>query len=57
MDTFWSTIQFTVYFPIAYYQTFDIYLVARVFQNLGDQVGAFAEEISSRMSEYERLDA
>ncbi len=57
MDTFWSTIQFTVYFPLAYYQTFDIYLVARVFQNLGDQVGAFAEEISSRKSEYERLDA
>ena len=53
----WSTIQFTVYFPIAYYQTFDTYFVARVFQNLGDQVGAFAEEISSRMSEYERLDA
>jgi uncharacterized protein YukE len=57
MDTFWSTIQFTVYFPIAYYQTFDIYVIARVFQNLGDQVGAFAGQIRSRISEYERLDA
>jgi hypothetical protein len=57
MDAFWSVIQVTVYFPLAYYQTFDIYQVARVFQNLGDQVGAFAGEIRSRVNEYDRLEA
>jgi uncharacterized protein YukE len=57
MDAFWSTIQYTVVFPPAYYQTFDIYHVATVFQNLGAQVGAFAGEINSRKSEYDSLQA
>jgi hypothetical protein len=57
MDTFWSVIQVTAYVPLAYYQTFDIYHIARVFQNLGDHVGAFAGKIRARISEYDRLEA
>ena len=49
--------QYTVFFPPAYYRTFDIYHVATVFQNPGAQVGAFAGEINSRISEYNHLQA
>lgn len=53
---FWSVIQSpAALVPVIYYESFDIYRVAGIFQRLSGNMAGFAAEINSRTAEYQRV--
>jgi hypothetical protein len=55
-NAFWAIMQSPAAgFPLVYYEALGIYNVSMVFQGLGDSMGGFAAEVSSRVSGYEYM--
>jgi hypothetical protein len=55
-EVFWAVIRSpATALPVAYYESFGIYRVSKVFQGLGDHMTHFSREINDRANGYQRL--